>query len=112
MLQVFTEFGKMLDRPKVKAMISSYQSTLLNSISKDIEKLKNKFFSQEKKGHELNKTRDMPDIVDKIVWMNNLTHKLKFYVEKISIILGGSWETSPEGMELKSKCDQVNKRVH
>lgn len=27
----------------------------------------------------LNKARDFPDIVNKIVWMNNLNKKLKFY---------------------------------
>jgi hypothetical protein len=41
----------------------------------------------------LNKARDLPDIVNKIVWMNNLSKKLKFYQEKIETILGSNWES-------------------
>ena len=38
----------------------------------------------------LNKTRDFPDIVNKFVWMNNLSKKLKFYQDKVSTILAAN----------------------
>jgi hypothetical protein len=41
----------------------------------------------------LNKARDLPDIVNKVVWMNNLNNKLKFYQDKVSLILGATWES-------------------
>jgi hypothetical protein len=53
----------------------------------------------------LNKTRDFPDIVNKFVWMNNLSKKLKFYQDKVSTILGANWEQQQEGIELKKTCD-------
>lgn len=59
----------------------------------------------------LNKARDLPDIVNKIVWMNNLSKKLKFYQDKVLTILGADWESQQEGIELKKTCDQVSKRL-
>ncbi len=53
----------------------------------------------------LNKARDLPDIVNKVVWMNNLNNKLKFYQDKVSLILGATWESQQEGIELKKTCD-------
>jgi len=93
MLQVFSDFNKLLMRPKIRATITQYQSQLLNQVHKDIDKLKNKLFQQDKMDKTLNKARDLPDIVNKIVWMNNLNKKLKFYQDKVSTILGANWES-------------------
>ena len=59
----------------------------------------------------LNKARDIPEIVNKIVWMNQLERKLKFYQERVSKILGEDWKSQQEGAELKKTCDTVHTRL-
>lgn len=44
MLQVFSDFNKLLMRPKIRSTITQYQSQLLMQVHKDIEKLKTKLF--------------------------------------------------------------------
>jgi hypothetical protein len=41
----------------------------------------------------LNQTRDIPEIVNKIVWMNQLERKLQFYQERVGKILGEDWKS-------------------
>ena len=93
MLQIFSDFNQMIARPKIRSTIIQYQSQLLNQVHKDIDKLKSKLFHQDKMDKTLNKARDLPDIVNKVVWMNNLNNKLKFYQDKVSLILGATWES-------------------
>lgn len=102
---MFSDFSKLLTRPKIRSTITQYQSQLLNQVQKDIEKLKTKLFNQDKLDKTLNKVRDFPDIVNKFVWMNNLSKKLKFYQDKVSTILGANWEQQQDGIELKKTCD-------
>lgn len=63
----------------------------------DIEALKKKLLNQERMDKTLNTTRDIPEISDKIVWMNQLQTKLKFYQDKVSKILGEDWKSQQEG---------------
>ena len=79
MFQVFNDYNQLLMRPKIKGTVAQYQSQLLNQVEKDIEVLKKKLLNQEKMDKTLNTTRDIPEISENIVWMNQLQTKLKFY---------------------------------
>lgn len=70
MFQVFNDYNKLLMRPKIKGTVAQYQSQLLNQVHKDIEVLKKKLLNQEKMDKTLIMTRDIPEISEKIVWMN------------------------------------------
>lgn len=59
----------------------------------------------------LNVTRDIPEISEKIVWMNQLSNKLKFYQDKVSKILGEDWKSQQEGAELSKTCDTLQSRL-
>lgn len=88
---MFTDFNKLLQRPKIGSTVKQYQSQLLQSTQKDIDKLKNKLFTQDKMDKTLNKVRDMPDIVHKVVWLNNLNQKIRLFQDKLATILGPHW---------------------
>lgn len=45
----------------------------------DVDKIKVKMLDEGKSDETLNYVRDFPDIVNKIVWINQLEAKLKFY---------------------------------
>ena len=107
MFQVFNDYNKLLMRPKIKGTVAQYQSQLLNQVHKDIEILKKKLLNQEKMDKTLNVTRDIPEISEKIVWMNQLQTKLKFYQDKVSKILGEDWKSQQEGAELSKTCEQL-----
>ena len=66
-------------RPKIRGTITQYQSELLRQVHKDIDLLKTKLLNQDRMDKTLNETRDIPEIVNKIVWMNQLERKLQFY---------------------------------
>lgn len=97
MFQVFNDYNQLLMRPKIKGTVAQYQSQLLNQVEKDIEVLKKKLLNQEKMDKTLNMTRDIPEISEKIVWMNQLQTKLKFYQDKVSKILGEDWKQQQDG---------------
>ena len=79
MFQVFNDYNQLLMRPKIKGTVAQYQSQLLIQVERDIDVLKKKLLNQERMDKTLNVTRDIPEISEKIVWMNQLQTKLKFY---------------------------------
>ena len=92
MFQVFADYNQLLMRPKIKGTIAQYQSQLLNQVHKDIDILKTKLLNQDKIDKTLIFARDIPDVSNKIVWMNQIESKLKFYQDRVSKILGDDWK--------------------
>ena len=107
MFQVFNDYNQLLMRPKIKGTVAQYQSQLLNQVEKDIEVLKKKLLNQEKMDKTLNTTRDIPEISENIVWMNQLQTKLKFYQDKVSKILGEDWKSQQDGQRLSKTCESL-----
>jgi hypothetical protein len=70
-------------------------------VHKDIDLLKAKLLNQERTDKTLIHTRDIPEIVNKIIWMSQLEKKLKFYQDRVSKVLGEDWKSQQEGAELE-----------
>lgn len=59
----------------------------------------------------LNNVRDFPLVVNKIIWINQLEQKLKFYQKRVREVLGDDWEAQQEGQDLKKLCDSLENRL-
>lgn len=111
MFQVFADYNQLLMRPKIRGTITQYQSELLRQVHKDIDLLKAKLLNQERTDKTLIHARDIPEIVNRIVWMSQLENKLKFYQDRVSKILGEDWRSQQEGAELEKTVGVVNSRL-
>ena len=78
---------------------------------KDIDLLKAKLLNQERTDKTLIHTRDIPEIVNKIIWMSQLEKKLKFYQDRVSKVLGEDWKSQQEGAELEKTVAVVQSRL-
>lgn len=79
MFGIFTVYHKLLDRPKIRAAITQYQSKLLGSVQNDIEKLKMRVLNEYKLDTMVNQMRELPDVSNRIVYFKQLSEKLAFY---------------------------------
>jgi hypothetical protein len=77
----------------------------------DVDGLKKKLLNQSKIDKTLVTTRNISEISDKIVWMNQLEMKLKFYQEKVRQILGEDWQSQQEGMDLAQTCGALQQKI-
>ncbi len=84
-------------RPKIRGAITQYQAQLLTQVREDVDKIKVKMLDEGKADETLNYVRDFPDIVNKIVWINQLEAKLKFYQQRVKEVLGDDWEAQQDG---------------
>ena len=98
-------------RPKIRGAITQYQSQLLTQVREDVDKLKVKLLDESKNDETLNHVRDFPMVVNKIIWINQLEQKLKFYQQRVKEVLGDDWEAQQEGQDLKKLCDNVDNRL-
>jgi hypothetical protein len=65
---------------------------LLTQVREDVDKLKVKLLDESKVDETLNHVRDFPQVVNKIIWINQLEQKLKFYQKRVKEVLGDDWE--------------------
>lgn len=76
MFQVFSVYNKLFMRPKIRGAITQYQSQLLTQVREDVDRLKVKLLDENKVDETLNAVRDFPEVVNKIIWINQLEQKL------------------------------------
>lgn len=55
--------------------------------------------------------RDFPEVVSKIIWINQLGQKLQFYQTRVKEVLGDDWEAQQEGADLKKTCENLTMRL-
>lgn len=83
----------------------------MSQVHRDIDRLKEKLFNESRMDERLNETRDFPKIVNQIVWINQIDHKLQFYQNRIKEVLGEDWQSLNEGSDLKRTCELLQRRL-
>ena len=101
--RIFEKFKIIIKRPRIQSSIQEYQRSLINSIIKDLNDLKNKYEQgyQKSSAAKLCQIRGIPFISGEIIWMNQIQDKANLYREKVKNILGESLEQTDEGKKVK-----------
>ena len=107
---IFERFKIIIRRPRIQSNIQEYQRSLINSIIKDLNDLKNKYEQGYAKSSasKLCTIRGIPFISGQIIWMNQIQDKANAYREKAVNILGDNLEQSEEGKKVKGLIDSFN----
>jgi dynein heavy chain 1 len=102
--RIFEKFKVIIRRPRIQSAIQDYQQTLINSVTKDLNSLKDKLSAgyENSSAAKLCSIRGLPPISGEIIWNNQFEEQAILYRYKIASILGDSWENTEEGKKLKS----------
>ena len=94
--RIFEKFKIIIRRPRIQSNIQEYQRSLINSIIKDLNDLKNKYEQGYAKSSaaKLCTIRGIPLISGEIIWMNQIQDKANAYREKAKNILGENLDDS------------------
>ena len=108
--RIFEKFKIIIRRPRIQSNIQEYQRSLINSIIKDLNDLKNKYEQGYAKSSaaKLCTIRGIPLISGEIIWMNQIQDKANAYREKAKNILGENLDDSEEGKKVKTLIDSFN----
>lgn len=113
MFRIFSRFNALFVRPHIRGAIREYQTTLIQQVKLDIEKLHEKFKEQfvKSKAFKMSAVRDIPEVSGSIYWAKQIERQLSVYMKRLEDVLGKNWETH-EGKKLKEDAESFRVKLN
>lgn len=114
MFRVFSKFNALFFRPRIRGAIQEYQTTLIQQVRNDIQKLQEKFKKHysNTEAAVVSKVRDLPEVSGAIIWARQIERKLTIYMKRVEDVLGQGWEVHADGKKLKEIGDAFAKKLN
>eukprot|EP00124_Ichthyophonus_hoferi_P005428 Ihof_evm1s783 gene=Ihof_evmTU1s783 len=114
MFRIFGKFNALFVRPRVRGAIQEYQSQLISRVKEDINALQEAFKVQyhNTQAARMSELRDFPPTAGRIIWYRQIERQLATYMKRVSVVLGGGWESHPEGKRLKEQGDSFQAHIN
>ena len=102
--RIFEKFKIIIKRPRIQTSIQDYQRVLIQSVTNDLNNLKEKYNAgyENSSAARLCSIRGIAPIAGEIIWNNQFQEQANLYRYKIANVLGDAWESTEEGKKLKN----------
>ena len=102
--RIFEKFKIIIKRPRIQTSIQDYQRVLIQSVTNDLNSLKEKYNAgyENSSAARLCSIRGIAPIAGEIIWNNQFQEQANLYRYKIANVLGDAWESTEEGKKLKN----------
>ncbi|XP_039269307.2 cytoplasmic dynein 2 heavy chain 1-like [Styela clava] len=103
LLREFQQFRELIKRPNISQALTAERETLLGQLMDYIKTLKSDFKSKSKNSSDLPKGKNLPEVVNSIVWIQQQESKVKELMKASSELLG----SLPGFEKLKQACEKL-----
>ena len=113
MFRIFKHYYALLDRPRIRNAVRSYQKQLMSNVKDDIIELHKKFKIQYHNSNtsHMSAARDIPPTSGQIIWMAQIERQLDHYLERVGHVLGPNWMKHVDGRELKERGETFKEKL-
>ena len=108
--RIFEKFKIIIKRPRIQTSIQDYQRVLIQSVTNDLNNLKEKYNAgyENSSAARLCSIRGIAPIAGEIIWNNQFQEQANLYRFKIANVLGDAWESTEEGKKLKNLIQSLS----